>query len=178
MCMHGCNYNLNVFFAIFGLYWIKTHPKHVSTLPRISGFHLNPSYSKTHPIANPKHLQVQKWIETKYQSKTRKWEKFEKHANPRRAFYERWSFLALGAIREDEGVWEERRFLILKGMKKWKREVEVFVWRGGSWSVREKMKRFLNEEDEENNNKKMKRLVIVDKMKRQERHLMAKLCVV
>ena len=40
------------------------------------------------------------------------------------------------------------------------------------------MKRFLNEEDEENNNKKMKWLVIVDKMKRQERHLMAKLCVV
>ena len=39
-------------------------------------------------------------------------------------------------------------------MKKWEREVEVFVGRGGSWSVREKMKRCLNEEDEENNKKK------------------------
>ena len=57
-------------------------------------------------------------------------------------------------------------------------KVEVFVGEEGSWRVRKKIKRCLDKEDEENKEEKKKWLVIFDKMKRRERHLMAKLCVV
>ena len=32
--------------------WIKTHPKHVPTLLKASGFHLNPFHSKTHAFTS------------------------------------------------------------------------------------------------------------------------------
>ena len=43
-----------VFFTIFGLPWIKTHPKHVPTLPRTSGFYLKPPHSKTQEFTSLK----------------------------------------------------------------------------------------------------------------------------
>ena len=35
------------FFDIFEYPSIKNHPKHVPTQPKVLGFHLNPSHSKT-----------------------------------------------------------------------------------------------------------------------------------
>ena len=43
-----------VFFDIFDHLLIKTHPKYVPTPPKVSGFHLNPSYNKTQAFTCPK----------------------------------------------------------------------------------------------------------------------------
>ena len=55
-----------VFFGIFNHLLIKTHSKHVSTPPKVSGFHLD------RPTTKSKHLYVQKQIKMEYQSKMRK----------------------------------------------------------------------------------------------------------
>ena len=41
------NLDGEVFFDVFKHILIKTHPKHILTLPKVSGFHLNPSHNKT-----------------------------------------------------------------------------------------------------------------------------------
>ena len=48
-----------VFFDIFDHLLIKTHPKYVPTPPKVSGFHLNPSYNKTQAFTCPK--KKKKW---------------------------------------------------------------------------------------------------------------------
>ena len=52
MRMH--RWNLNVFIALFDLPRIKTHPKLVPTFLKASGFHLNPSHSKTQALTSLK----------------------------------------------------------------------------------------------------------------------------
>ena len=41
------NLDIEVFFDIFKNISIKSHPKHIPTPPKVSGFHLNLSHSKT-----------------------------------------------------------------------------------------------------------------------------------
>ena len=41
------NIDNGLFFDIFEYATIKTHPKHVPTTLKVSGFHLNPSHIKT-----------------------------------------------------------------------------------------------------------------------------------
>ena len=53
-----------VFFDIFKHILIKTHPRYIPTPPKVSGFHLDLSHSKTY--------YVQKQIEIEDQSKTQK----------------------------------------------------------------------------------------------------------
>ena len=48
------NQDREVFFDIFKHISIKTYHKHVPTLPKVSGFHLNPSHSKTQVFTSPK----------------------------------------------------------------------------------------------------------------------------
>ena len=48
------NQRREVFFDIFKHISTKIHPKYIPTSPKVSGFHLNPSYNKTQAFTSPK----------------------------------------------------------------------------------------------------------------------------